>query len=236
VAGMLHAAFLLLFVLVAAPLAAYIPLAALAGVLITVAWNMVEKHAFATLLRASTGDAAVLLATFLLTVFRDLTEGIVVGFALGSVLFIYRMSRTTAIETTIPFVVEDKADDANGGRRPYDERRAADPDIVIYRISGAFFFGAAASIGTVLDRIADTHRALIIDFAAVPFLDSTAANTIGGLARKARRRHVAVYLTGTTHELRKVLFAHGVKPPLVHYAPKIDDAVAKARRTVAAAA
>ena len=116
VAGMLHAAFLLLFVLVAAPLAAYIPLAALAGVLITVAWNMVEKHAFATLLRASTGDAAVLLATFLLTVFRDLTEGIVVGFALGSVLFIYRMSRTTAIETTIPFVVEDVRTTSAGRR------------------------------------------------------------------------------------------------------------------------
>ena len=67
--------------LLAAPLAAYIPLAALAGILAVVAWNMVEKHAFATLLRASAGDAAVLMATFLLTVFRDLTEAIIVGFA-----------------------------------------------------------------------------------------------------------------------------------------------------------
>jgi SulP family sulfate permease len=83
VAGMLHALFLLLFMLAAAPLAAHIPLAALAGVLGVVAWNMAEKHEFATLLRASRGDAVVLLATFLLVTFRDLTEGILVGFGLG---------------------------------------------------------------------------------------------------------------------------------------------------------
>lgn len=232
VAGMLHAVFLLVFVLVAAPLASFIPLASLAGVLAVVAWNMVEKQAFATLLRASPGDAAVLLATFGLTIFRDLTEAIVVGFALGSVLFIHRMSKTTAIETHAPFVAEDKADDANGGRRPYDEATQNDPDIVVYRISGAFFFGAAASIGSVLDRIADTHRALVVDFSAVPFLDSTAANVIEGLAHKAARRKVRVYLAGTTHQQRKHLFAHGMKPPLVRYASRVEDAVRKARRAI----
>ncbi|MGO4840066.1 SulP family inorganic anion transporter, partial [Rhizobiaceae sp. 2RAB30] len=97
VSGMLHALFLLLFMLVAAPLASYIPLAALAGVLAVVAWNMVEKTAFAALLRSSWGDAVVLLVTFGLVVFRDLTEGIVVGFLLGSVLFIHRMATTIAI-------------------------------------------------------------------------------------------------------------------------------------------
>ena len=76
VSGMLHALFLLAFMLIAAPLASYIPLAALAAVLVVVAWNMAEKHEFATLLRSSWGDATVLLATFLLTIFRDLTEGI----------------------------------------------------------------------------------------------------------------------------------------------------------------
>jgi len=232
VAGMLHAVFLLLFVLVAAPLASYIPLASLAGVLAVVAWNMIEKHAFATLLRASRGDAAVLMATFLLTIFRDLTEAIVVGFALGSVLFIHRMSKATSIATHGPFVAEDRADDANGGRAPYDETAAMDPDVVVYRISGAFFFGAAASIGSVLDRIADTHRALIIDFAAVPFLDSTAANTLEGLTHKATRRGVKVVLTGTSHEIRKELFLHGIKPPLVSYEPSIDKAVATVRRVV----
>ena len=229
VSGMLHSAFLLAFMLVAAPLASYIPLACLAGVLAVVAWNMVEKQAFATLVRASRGDAAVLLTTFLLTIFRDLTEAIVVGFALGSVLFIHRMSKTTAIETHAPFVPDDRADDANGARKPYDEAVANDPEVVIYRISGAFFFGAAASIGSVLDRIADTHRLLIIDLVAVPFLDSTAANTIESLAHKAGRRHVTVYLAGTNHEVRRELFAHGITPPLVHYAATVEDAVRKGK-------
>jgi len=230
ISGMLHSFFLLIFILVAAPLASYIPLASLAGVLAVVAWNMVEKQAFATLLRASRGDAAVLLTTLLLTIFRDLTEAIVIGFALGSVLFIHRMSKTTAIETHTPFVAEDKADTANGNRTPYNEETASDPNVVIYRITGVFFFGAAASVGSVLDRIGDMHRTLIIDFSAVPFLDSTAANTIEGLAHKAKRRGVEVYLTGASHDVRKDLFAHGIKPPLVHYARHIDDAVKRARK------
>ncbi|RVJ68096.1 SulP family inorganic anion transporter, partial [Sinorhizobium medicae] len=102
VAGMLHSAFLLIFMVIAAPLAAYIPLAALAGVLAVVAWNMIEKPAIAILLRSGWGEATVLGATFFLTVFRDLSEAIVVGFALGSVLFIHRMSRTTAVTTHVP--------------------------------------------------------------------------------------------------------------------------------------
>lgn len=232
VAGMMHALFVLLFILVAAPLAAWIPLASLAGVLAVVAWNMVEKQAFATLIRASRGDAAVLLATFLLTVFRDLTEAIVVGFALGSVLFIHRMSKTTAVETQAPFVSEDEADGESAARQPYDEATARDPEILIYRISGVFFFGAAASIGSVLDRIADSHRVLVIDFAAVPFLDSTAANTIEGLAHRAGRRNVAVYLTGANADVAAELRAHGLDSPLVRFAPGIDAAVAAARQTL----
>jgi hypothetical protein len=98
---------LLLFILVAAPLASYIPLAVLAAVLAVVCWNMFERDAFATLLRASRGDAVVLLATFGITLFRGLTEAIVVGFALGSVLFIHRISQTTALETDVPLAAGD---------------------------------------------------------------------------------------------------------------------------------
>jgi len=230
IAGMLHAIFLLAFLLLAAPLASFIPLAALAGVLVVVAWNMVEKPAFATLLRSSRGDAAILLTTLLLTIFRDLTEAIVVGFALGSVLFIHRMSKATAIEMHTPLLVqEDTPDDAPGTRRPYDEKTANDPKVVVYRISGAFFFGAAASIGSVLDRIADTHRALVIDFASVPFLDSTGAHTIERLGEKAARRGVKVVLTGTSAGLRKTLAAHGVEAPLVKYESTIEQALANLR-------
>jgi SulP family sulfate permease len=107
VSGMLHALFLLAFVLFAAPLAAYVPLAALAGVLATVAWNMAEKHAFLTLLRSSRADAVVLLVTFGLTLFRDLTEAIVVGFALSALLFIHRMSHAVGVrEPEVRFRVD----------------------------------------------------------------------------------------------------------------------------------
>ena len=191
VSGMLHSVFLLVFMLAAAPLLSLIPLAALAGVLAVVAWNMVEKPAIAALFRAGRGEAAVLGVTFLLTVFRDLTQAIVVGFALGAVLFIHRMGQAAQVET---------------GEDP----RAPDPEVVIYRISGAFFFGAAASIGTVLDRISDTHRAMVLDLTAVPFLDSTGAHVIEGLARKTARRGVRLYLAGARAGVAQTLAAHGV--------------------------
>lgn len=232
VAGMAHALFLLAFMLVAAPLAAYIPLASLAGLLAVVAWNMIERHAFATLIRASRGDALVLLATFGLTVFRDVSEAIIVGFALGSVLFIHRMSQVTAVETHLPFVAEDEADRPGGGRRPYDEASSIDPQVVVYRISGAFFFGAAASIAAVLERIADSHRALVIDFAAVPFLDSTGAHSIESLAAKASRRGVTVVLSGTAPEIRRQLVVQGLEAPLVTYAPTLDEGLKHARAAI----
>lgn len=232
VAGMIHAVVLLLFVLVAARLADFIPLASLAGVLAVVSWNMVEKPAVAALLRSAGGEAAVFLVTFGLTIFLDLTEAIVVGFALGSVLFIHRMSEAAAVERHAPFVPEDRADDRGRARRPYDEKAARDPDIVVYRISGAFFFGAATAIGTVLEDIADRHRVLIVDFSAVPFLDSTAANTIEVLARKAEARGVRVVLTGTTRAQQAELMAHGVRAPLVRYKKTIERALEAARRIV----
>lgn len=224
VAGMLHALFILLFILIAAPLAAYIPLAALAAVLAVVAWNMMEKPAITILVRSGWGEATVLVATFFLTIFRDLTEAIVVGFALGSVLFIQRISRATAVTTHMPFVGRDEADTASP-RGAYDEEVAANPEVVIYRITGALFFGATASIGSVLDRIQDSHKALIVDFSGVPFLDSTGANMIEGLAHKAHKRGVALWLTGASRDIRRVFVRHGLKRPVVRYAATIDDAL-----------
>ncbi|WP_299719690.1 SulP family inorganic anion transporter [Tardiphaga sp.] len=233
VSGMLHALFLLLFILVAAPLASYIPLASLAAVLAVVAWNMADKHDFNILLRASWGDAVVLLATFLLTIFRDLTEGIVVGFALGAVLFINRMAETTGIEADA-LVAGDRADDANGERVPYDAALASDPNVLVYRITGAFFFGVASTIGSVLDGLSGGHKAFVIDFAAVPFLDSTAANAIKGIAEKARRQGVRVILTGTSQSVRRALLTHGARPPLVKYRASVAAAVAELKAPPAA--
>jgi SulP family sulfate permease len=232
VAGMLHALFVLLFMLVAAPLASYIPLAALAGILAVVSWDMIEKPAIANLMRSGRGEAAVLIVTFLLTIFRDLTEAIVVGFALGSVLFIHRISKATAIESASGFIPEDRPDDTDGQRTPYTESTASDPDVAVYKINGVFFFGAAASIGSVFDAIADTHKALVIDFSSVPFADSSAANTIEGLARKAHRKGVHVYLAGTNHATREEFFSHGLKPPHVHYELDVRHAMSKVRQAI----
>ena len=173
---------------------------------------------------AQHGMDGLILATFFLTIFRDLTEAIVVGFALGSVLFIHRMSKATAVETHTPFVGEDVADSSlpRGG---YDEALAANPELVVYRITGAFFFGAAASIASVLDRIQDTHKALIVDFAAVPFLDSTGANVMEGLAHKAAKRGVKLFVSAANTDVRRSLLAHGVRPPGVHFAANIEDAL-----------
>jgi len=226
VSGMLHSLFLLLFMLIAAPLASYIPLAALASVLVVVAWNMAEKHEFATLIRSSRGDATVLLATFLLTIFRGLTEGIVVGFALGAVLFINRMAQMTGIVADAPLVTADRADDDNDDRTPYDSRLVTDPDVLIYRISGAFFFGAASTVGTVLDSIAATRKAFVVDFAAVPFLDSTGANAMSRVAAKAERQGIRLFITGASPAVRRVLLTHGVSPPRAEYRETIEQAIA----------
>ncbi|CAM3283582.1 sulfate permease, SulP family [Paracoccus aminovorans] len=219
VAGMLHALFLLGFMLVAAPLASYIPLAALAGVLAVVSWNMVEKPAIAILLRSGWGEAAVLAVTFGLTVFRDLTEAIVTGLALGSVLFIQRMSQATGIQDQTPLVAPDRPD---GEARPDVPQPH---DVLVYRISGALFFGATASIGSVLDNIQDGARVLVVDFSAVPFLDSTGANMIEGLAHKAHRRGVQLWLTGARRDIRRVLLTHGLRRPLARYAATVEDAL-----------
>jgi SulP family sulfate permease len=219
VAGMLHAVFLLVFMLVAAPLASYIPLAALAGVLAVVAWNMVEKPAIAVLLRSGWGEATVLAVTFGLTVFRDLTEAIVTGLALGSLLFIQRMSKATEVRTQHAFVSDDIPDHL----RSRDVQQPQ--DAVVYRISGALFFGAAASIGSVLDNIQDGAKMLVVDFSAVPFLDSSGANMIEGLAHKTQRKGMTLWLTGASRDIRRVLLTHGLRKPLVHYADSIASAL-----------
>ena len=233
VAGMAHAAFVLLFMLIFAPLASYIPLATLAAVLATVAWNMVEKPAFAALLRSSKGDALVLLVTFGLVIFRDLTEGILVGFVLGAVLFIDRMGRTIKVSaaarkglaagTTESAVAEHPL--------PYD-----DPDIISYHIEGVFFFGAAATVGAVLDRIADTAKVFILDCSAVPFIDSTAANVIEGTVRKAQRKGMRFMISGADLEARVMLEAHHVGAPHVSFFGSVDEAIAAARLSIASGA
>ncbi|MEK7265228.1 MAG: SulP family inorganic anion transporter [Pseudomonadota bacterium] len=224
VAGMLHSAFLLAFMIVAAPLAGYAPLASLAGVLAIVAWNMVEKESFAALIRASRGDAAALLATFFLTIFRSLTEAIAAGVAIGAVAFIHRMASAAQVTTASPFLRRDMADGAPADREAYDPAASAGAgsSIAIYRISGAVFFGSAASLGLALDRILAGEKTFILDFADAAFIDSSGAQAIRGFVDKARRQNVEVVITAAPPAIRQELERAGLVPPKVAYAPSIE--------------
>jgi SulP family sulfate permease len=228
-AGVFHAGFILLFMMVAAPLASFIPLDCLTGVLAVVAWGMAEKHEFATLIGTSWGDAVVLLTTFGLTVFRSLSEAIVVGFALGALLFIHRMSQATGIEQHGPLVPEYMADDVDE-RPPHDASVATDPDIAVYRITGAFFFGAAPAVGTVLDRIAHERKNLILDFSAVPFRDSTAANIIEVAVHKADMAGLRFFIAGASPSVAKALELRGVRSPRVHFTRSLVEAQQQLRK------
>ena len=204
VSGMLHALFVLAFMLIAAPLAAYIPLAALAGVLAVVAWNMAEKEEFWHLLRASRADAMVLMVTFLLVVFRDLTEGIIVGFALGGLVFIARMSE--AAEVT------DAADMAIS---------TTDEDRVVIRLRGPWFFGAAARLGSVLERIADRPREFVIDLTDVPMIDSSGARSFLLLAKRMARRGGLLIVVGARPAVRDALEHQGLHKQHVRFLPSL---------------
>jgi SulP family sulfate permease len=228
VSGMIHAGALLLFMVTAGPVLALAPLAALGGVLAVVAWNMAERHAFASLMRASRGDALVLLVTFGLTIFRDLTEGIVVGVALGALLFMHRMSEAVKVEEDPAGAAPPASPDAP----EFNAAQAADRDIVVYRLKGAFFFGAASTVSSVLDRISDGRRAFVMDFAQAPLVDSTAANAVAGVMRQAAKAGVLVWIAGASPRVRAQLESHGVTAPGVRFASDIGAASAEARTAI----
>jgi SulP family sulfate permease len=165
-------------------------------------------------------------------VFRDLTEGILVGFGLGALLFLHRMAQSVEIENQRPLVEDDMPD---GESKAYDVSIATDPEVLVYRISGAFFFGSASSVAAALDRIGERPKAYVIDFSAGPMLDSTGAATIEGFARKAHRQGAALYIAGAGKAIRRTLMLHGVKPPLAHFRTKLTDAIAAAHRAADAA-
>ncbi len=193
----------------------YIPVAALAAVLAVVAWNMAERHVIMTLLRASRADAAVLIVTFLLVVTRDLTEGILAGFCFGAPLFLHRMAGSVEA--------------ANVELDDLDPATASDRDVVVCRIGGAFFFGGAAAVGTVLDRLAERPRAYVLDLSAVAVLDSTAAAVLDGFLRQARGRGAAVFIAGARPGIARVLRAHEICAPAVGFSATAAEAVASGR-------
>lgn len=228
VSGMLHSVFVLAFMIIAAPLASYAPLAALAGVLAVVAWDMVERHAMASLMRSSMSDAAALSATFLLTVFQGLTQAIVAGVAIGALSFIQRMADSAALSSHGPLLQPDMPDAPAGQRTAY-ESASGDRGIAVYRLSGAIFFGSAASLGVALDRILSGQHTLILDFSGAALVDSSGANAISGFVWKAERRGVKVVISGASPDVRRALVSGGLKAPRVRYEVDLDEALSTAK-------
>ena len=212
-AGIFHALYLLVFMLVAAPLMSLVPLAALGAVLAVVCWNMADKHEFLALSRASVGDALVLFATFLLTVFVDLTTGIVTGTMLASLLFMHRMAHEVEI--------------AGIEQAPlYDEAEQLHKGVAVFRITGPFFFGSTATAGSTFDRIGEHPKRFILDFAAVPFVDSTGASTLAAFVKKLRKRGTEVIFSAVPDSVRRSLDAQHVDRAGVIYMPDLASALA----------
>lgn len=223
VAGMLHSVYLLIFVLVAMPLVAYIPLAALAGVLVVVAWGMADRAEFALLLRSSLADALVLIATFLLTIFYDLLTGIGFGVVLGSFLFMHRMAESIEVAGDPKLVRDDVSDSVNG--RPAYAGNVLPDDVMVYRISGAFFFGATARVNLILDRVVKPPRIFVLDFSDVPFIDITAAATLERFVHRLHKAGTKVYFAGVRPHVRRAFKLPGLRGRSVHYVPSVERAL-----------
>lgn len=182
IAGMFHAAFLLAFLLVAGKLIALVPMAALAAILLVVAWGMSEVDRFRLLLRMDVGERTLLLLTFGLTVFVDLTVAIGVGVTLASLLFMARMSEAAGL------LPEDKSIEDPA-------QRAALPEgVEVFRFAGAMFFGVASEMLEALGRIGRTPRTIILRMDRVPYIDSTGASALETFVVQARARGAEVIL------------------------------------------
>lgn len=235
VSGILHAVFLAAFVIVAAPLASWIPLAVLAAILAIVAWNMSELHAVSHLLsNAGWGDRLVLITTLVLTVFFDLTLAIQVGVVLSAIQFMHNMAEAVEVEAHGDLgLIERDRSDAEGHRPAYDP--AIDDDIVLYRIHGPFFFGAANRLSTTLSHIGRQPKFLVLDFDQVPLIDTTGATALKSVIEEAERDGTAIILAAMTRPVRRSLVRFGIKRPEVRVAtsPNIEAALDRARRGVA---
>ena len=200
IAGMTHAVVLLIITLFAGHWAAYIPMAALAAILVVVAYHMSEWRVFIGEFRGPRSDIAVLLATFLLTVLVDLTVAIGVGMVLASFLFMKRMAEVSDV-TAIRAEALD-AEEENGGNVLIPH---APSDVQVYAINGPFFFGAADRFKDTLRQVADRPKVLILRLGGVPVIDSTGLNALRDVIRRSRKEGTRVLLTEVQPEVRRVI-------------------------------
>jgi SulP family sulfate permease len=221
VSGMIHAAGVLVMMLLLAPLVAYVPLAALAAVLVIVCWNMAEFAAFGAILRGPKGDMALLVVTFALTVLIDLSVAIGVGVVLSALIFMHRMSETVALETGANILNADAAE-ALPDAATRVERRALPRGVEVFRLNGPFFFGAAAKFEETLFRVGGRPRAIIVMMDDVPLIDASGAIILKKFLKVAIGRRTRIILVGVQPGPQSVLDAMRVE---VEEAASLEAAV-----------
>ncbi len=210
ISGIAHAVFLLLFVLVLAPVMSYVPLAALAAVLVMVAWNMAEIESFRHLMSGPIGDRVVLLLTFGLTVMFDLTVAIEVGLVLASFLFMHRMSEVVAMQSHVTLVEADQ-DDFTRVRDP-DQRAQLPPGVEAFQISGPLFFAVANRLDDVLNQFTTPPRVFILRMRLVPLIDASGVTALRQMIKRCQRNGTRVMLSGLREQPSAILVQMKLRP------------------------
>ena len=228
VAGMIHALTLLVIVLVAAPLARFVPLATLAAVLLVVAYNMGEWREIGPILRLSGADIAVWWATFLLTVMADLTVAVEVGMVLASLLYIYRISETTTVSTVTDEYIED------GRLHTLQDKQV--PDYVsILRIHGPFLFGTTEKLIEATADLTPFAPIVVLRLRNMTALDATGLHAIESLADRLYESGRTLLICGARDQPaslieRSTLYEHVGRDGSL---PHIEAALARARELMA---
>ncbi|MFI3241329.1 MAG: SulP family inorganic anion transporter [Alphaproteobacteria bacterium] len=198
VSGVMQSAFLILFMLLLAPAAKYIPLSCLAVILILIGWNMLGIKKILNLIRGPKGDRYTLIVTLFLTVLVDLNAAISVGFIMASVIFMHRMSKEIEIETD-----EEVLDENYNGSDLTEVLR--DQGVVSLRFSGPLFFGDASEISQFLKKINKAPKVLIIRMGYVPMVDASGANIIVEFVKKIQKDNGKIILSNVKKQPKRVL-------------------------------
>ena len=202
-AGIVHAATLVLIIVLLAPLAVHVPLATLAAILFVVAWNMSELPHMATMIRrAPRADVAVLLVTFGLTVFADLVVAVNIGVILATLLFMRRMATSVQVRQHETEQLANEFAHIGFTTLP--------PNVLVYAIEGPFFFAAVETFEQALVSIHDEPAVLIIRLRWVPFMDATGLHTLEDVIRDLHKRKVRVMLSGANATVAGKLRRAGV--------------------------
>ena len=231
VAGIVHAVVLLLILLFLMPLAQYIPMACLAGVLVIVSYNMSGWRVFKGLLKNPKSDVAVLLITFFLTVIFDLTVAIEVGLVIACVLFMKRVMETTKIS-----VITDEIDPNNESDLEVHEEHLMIPQgVEVYEINGPYFFGIATKFEEIMSRLGDRPKIRIIRMRKVPFIDSTGIHNLTALCEMSQKENIHIILSGVNEKVHKVLEKSGFYELLgeENICSNINEALEVATREIA---